>query len=364
MHRATRLIVFVFAMAIAQIGLAAVTAPAPTPKPAAGGMTVAVFDFDGREPALQETGRLVAEQVRAKLGQGGWRVVSREETSKILEKQKLKIPEITDEVAPRLGALLGAQVVVTGRIFDSTGQTLATSKAIGAETGRVYTTVARGERAQDDRLGQDLGEKMLALINKGAESFVARIKLSDEQMTKLKKDIGNGPMPRVFVAIRESVTSATLADRAAQTEFCYILRKVGSDIAKDQMAMMREWLQSYSTKGSHTAPPRITNADIVVVGESKSQAPTLAGKLVSCRAVVELEAIDIKTGKVLSADRETYTATDVSRALAAQSALAQASGRLAYRMLPDAIPAWRAAQSNQKASAKDAATTRTMKKLN
>lgn len=370
MLRVIKPIVFVFAMAIAQIGLAAVTTPAPTSaptakptaKPSAGGMTVAVFDFEGREPALQETGRLMAELVRVKLGEGGLRVVSREEMSKILEEQKLKISGITDEAAPCAGALLGARIVVTGRIFDSSGRLLAISKAIGTETGRVYSSVVRGERAQADQLGQDLGGKMLALINGSPEAFVVKILLSGDQMARLKKDLGNGPMPRVFVAIREHVVSAPLPDPAAQTEFGYILRKVGAEIAKDQMGMMREWLQSYSAEGGHTAPPQVSNADMVIVGEGISQAATRTGDLVSSRARIELEAIDIKTGKVLSVDRETYSATDVSEAIAAKSALEQAAARLAYRMLPEAIGAWRKAHANDKVPAKDAATTRTLTK--
>ncbi|MCE5229873.1 CsgG/HfaB family protein [bacterium] len=353
-----RQFVLLLAMMIAQLSYAAVTTPAPTaaPKVSAEGMTVAVFDFNGRDSSAAESGRLAAEMVRVKLGESGLRVVSREEMDKILDEHKLKIAGITDDAAPRTGLLLGAQIVVTGRVFDSNGMLIITAKTIGTETGRVHPLAVRGERAQTDQLGQELGTKIGKIIDERADTFVANVRLSGEQMSKLKKELAGGAMPRVFVSIREQVVGAPVPDPAAQTEFGFILRKVGAELVKGG-GVMTAWIRNYSAEGGHAAPPPGTDADIAIIGEGVSQAATRTGELISSRARVEVEAIDMKTGKALAVDRETYSAVDVSEAIAAKSALQETAARLAYRMLPEAIGEWRKAHPAEKAPAAGAATT-------
>lgn len=353
MQRAIRPILLVVAMALAQLALAAVKTPTPKPtatptgKSAAEAVTVAVFDFDSIEPGLREAGRLVAEAVRARLAEGGLRVVPREATAKLLEEQKLA--GVGDETAARLGGLLGARIIVTGRLFDTSGRMIITAKSIGVETGRVFNDVMHGERDRAGQLGRDLGGKVFVSIEKNAEAFVARIVLSDEQLAALRKVCDNGPRPRVYLVIAESADGRQRPDPAAQTQFGNILRRLGVDSARDQNGAMREWTNHYLAGGEHAAPPRIDTADIVIIGKGVSQPSTRAGRLVACRAGVELEAIDIKTGQTLASDRETCSATRATEALALQSAFEQAAARLAGRMLPTALTAWRAAQGEAKA---------------
>lgn len=371
MQHLMKLMIFMFAVAAAQIGSAAVTTPTPTPsatsspapkataKASAEGMTVAVINFDAPSAALQETGRRVAELVRTKLGEGGLRVVSGEEVNKILAEQKMAISDVNDYSVPRVGALLGARVVVTGRILESSGGLVVTSKAIGAETGRVYTGLVSGEPSNADKLGRDLGAKMLGSIEKGAESFIANIRLSGDELAKLKKDLGDGPLPRVFVAVREQVAKTRVPDPAAQTQFGYILRKMRIEIGKDQNAELREWVNKY-WEGSQGAPPKISSTEIIIVGEGIAEPATRAGDMVSSRARVELKAFDIRTGKLLASDRETQSATGINEALASKAALEQAAARIACRILPEAIGAWRTTQT--KVPANDTATTRSQMK--
>lgn len=328
-------------------------APAVAPVAPKEALTVAVFDFTARDPGLNENGRLIAELVRVELGNRNLRLVSREEIAKILEEQKLKLAGVTDEAAPRVGALLGAQVVVTGRVFDSAGKLIISSKAIGTETSRVFGDVARGERSQIDALGQEIGAKVADRIEKNPDALVAKIKLSGEQLAEMKKQLGSGPMPRVFVAIGEQVAGTPAPDPAAQTELGFILRRAGCEVVKDRGGEMAKWAQAYSIEGGRTAPPQTSEADIAIIGEGVSQLGARTGDLVSSRARVELEVIDFKTGKVLAIDRETYSATDLSEAVAAKAALQETAAKLAYRMLPEAIGAWR------KAHAGDQTTTAT-----
>ena len=58
------------------------------------------------------------------------------------------------------------------------------------------------------------------------------------------------------------------------------------------------------------------------------------GNLVSCKARVEIKAIEKATGKVLAVDRQTSVAVDLSQQMAAKAALQYAAAELAERVLP------------------------------
>ena len=58
------------------------------------------------------------------------------------------------------------------------------------------------------------------------------------------------------------------------------------------------------------------------------------GNLVSCKARVEMKAIDRASGKVLFIDRQTSVAVDLSEHLAGKTALQEAAAKLTERMLP------------------------------
>jgi TolB-like protein len=323
------------------------------------GLTVAVFDFSSRDSALNEAGAVLAEMVRVQLqGNGRLRLVAREEMDKILGEQKLTLAGVTEEAAPKVGKLLGAQVLVLGRVFKLGGDVLATANVVGVETGRVYGEMARGGQDRIDTVGTELGQKVAGLIDKGAETLVAKVRLTGEQIAQLKAKLAGKPLPRVFVFVRESVVNIHVPDPAAQTEIAYILKKIGCEVVKDSGGTLAAWATAYLDGGNQTAPPTGAGVDLVLVGEGLSQFASRTGDLVSSRARVELEALGAagtNGGKVLAVDRETFVGVDLSEQIAAKSALQEAAARLALRVVPEAVEAWRAGAGTGTAKAAQAA---------
>lgn len=345
----------VFASALSLMMLVLASAPAwpqsttqtqaqpQRPDAAAGeGLTVAVFDFTSRDAALDETGAMLAELVRVQLTAAGrLRLVTRQDLKKILEEQKLALAGVTEEAAPRVGKLLGAQVLVLGRLFKINGEIMVTVKVVGVETSRVYGEMAKGASDKAEALATELSQKIAGLIDKGRETLVAKVRLSAEQIAELRAKLAGKPLPRVFVYIREQVVNVPVPDPAAQTELGFILRKIGCEVVKDRGGQLARWAEGYLDGGNKSAPPQSGEIDLILVGEGISQFASRTGDLVSSRARIELEALDAKTAKALVVDRETFAGVDLSEAIAAKTALQETASRLALRLIPEAVEAWR-----------------------
>jgi hypothetical protein len=306
-----------------------------------GTLTVAVFDLEAKDKALQESGAILADFIRLRLGEEPKvRLVTREELNSVLKEQSLGVAGITDAQAPRVGALLGAQVLVLGRVFNTDASLVATVKVVGVETGRVFSEMAKGSPREIEATGKDLGTKVDGMILKGAGELVAKVSLNDKQIAELKEHLGKNARPRVYVHVREQVVGSQPPDPAAQTEIEFILKKVGCEVVKDSDKSLGKWCSEYFAEGDKIAPPRNADVDVIFIGEGLSQFASRTGDLVSCRARVELTALDVKSGKVLSVDRETFTGVDLAEQIAAKTALEKTAARLALRVLPEAIKAW------------------------
>ena len=327
---------------------APVPAKVPTSLAAVEGLTVAIFDFQANDSELRETGVLLAELARVRLtARGHLRLVARQDMQKILEEQKLGLTGLTGDTAPRVGNLLGAQVVVLGNVFAVNGRLVATARVIGVETSRVYGEKVEGEKAGVEKMGEELGNKIAGVVDKGGEALVAKVKLTKDQIAEIRKKVGDKNLPRVYVQVSEEVVGTAAPDPAAQTEIQYILRKIGCEVVKDRGGELSNWAKGYAAKGGKSAPPALDSVDIILIGEAFSQFASRTGDLISSRSRVEIEAIDVKTGKVLATDRQTHVAVDLAEQIAAKTALQEGAAKLASRLLPEAVEEWRRGKSEK-----------------
>jgi TolB-like protein len=310
-------------------------------------LTVAIFDFESKDKGLAPTGALLRDLVEVNLsGNEGLRMVTRSEMEKILEEQKIGLAGITEEAAPKIGRLLGAQAMIVGRVFPVGDRVYATAKIFGTETSRVYAEKASGAIDDVEALAEDLSAKLIAIVQEKGDTLVAKVHLTKDQIGELKEKLGEGPLPRAFVFIQEQTIAVQTIDPAAQTEFQYILLKTGFESVKDKSGVLKTWVEAYQAEGGKQAPPPIEAADVVFVGEGFSELASRNGDLVSFRARVEIEVLDPSTGQVLAADRETFTAVDLSNQVAAKTALQEAAARLAYRVIPESVERWGASRKS------------------
>ncbi len=279
-------------------------------------ITVAVLDFEARDELGRHFGKEVSLLVSAHLsGNPGIWTVERAELDKALAEQALPLGGMVDPAsAAKVGHLTGAKVLVTGRAFHAGKELLLVAKVIGTETGRVYGEVVKsGRDAPVTGPSEDLAKRVGATITSKADSLVAKVPTPADRLAKLKEKLKDGPRPSVSVRIPEVHFGTPAVDPAAQTELAFYFKEVGCDLRDTKSA---------------EAP------DIEVTGEAFSEVGLRRAGLVSCRARVEIQVRERKSGRILLVERQTSVAVDVGEQTAAKKALQEAGAELAQRILP------------------------------
>jgi hypothetical protein len=124
----------------------------------------------------------------------------------------------------------------------------------------------------------------------------------------------------VTVRVTERHFGGPAIDPAAETEISKMLHDLGFVVLDS----------------SGAAEPEVR-----ITGEAFSEVGFRRGNLVSCKARVELKAIDVKAGKELTTDRQVAVSVNVSEQIAGKTALQDAAANLADRFIPKLVPASR-----------------------
>ena len=161
------------------------------------------------------------------------------------------------------------------------------AKIIGTETSRVYGEVVKGnEKASISDLSADLAKKIAADITQKGDTLVAKVETREELIARLKKALGDKPLPSVAVKIGEQHFGQRVIDPAAETELGKILQDCGFKL-----------IDSGSTN----------RADVTITGDAFSAYGMRKGNLISCKSRIEVKALK-QNGDVMAVDRQTSVA--------------------------------------------------------
>lgn len=282
---------------------------------AAAALTVAVFEFEAADSKNKEFASQLALLLNTEFAavDGIW-VVERQQLSAILGEQELGVSGMVEPAtAARIGHLTGAKVLVMGRIFPVGKDTMITAKIIGTETGRVFGHSSKNApTVAIDTIARALGKELAAQLKDQAATLIAAPTSSEDRVTALRALVGDKHLPSIRVAIPEQHLTQRVVDPAAQTEIARLLGQLGATIL---------------------APESGESPAVLIRGEAFSEAGLRRGNLISCRARVEIEVVETKTGRLLLADRETQVAVDPAESVAAKQALQNAGDALVDRIL-------------------------------
>jgi hypothetical protein len=280
-------------------------------------LTVAVFDFESKDDAVKDLGPKVASLINAQLSADPrLMTVERAELEKALGEMELGMSGTIDpETAAKIGHLIGAKVLVTGRVFNVGKETMIVAKLIGTETSRVYGEVVRADTGNSvASMSAEMAKRIEILVEAKGDTLVAKTEKPEDLIVRLQKQVQGKKLPVVSVSIAERHIGSPTIDPATETEVSFILQKLGFTIA--------------DKKDADSKP------DIEVTGEGFSEFGMRKGNLVSCKGRVEMKATDKATGRVIFIDRQTTVAVDLSEHLAGKTALQEAAAKLTERMLP------------------------------
>lgn len=308
-------------LALAGTGSLSSTVLAQVAVEAAAPLPMAVFDFQATDRALEKKGGEIATLLNARLSVlPDVFLVERQEIEKILGEQEAGISgAITADTAAKVGALVGAKVLVTGRVFESGGKVYVVAKIMSTETGRVYgeLTTAKDFNAIDPAV-EELAGKIAQVTKKQAATLVAKVEDPAARIERLKKLTEGKTLPAVYVAIAEQHLARAVIDPAVQTEMMIVLKEIGFPVV--------------------TAEEAATRTDVVVIsGEAFSELGMRRGNLVSCRSRVEIKVTQAATKKLLHVDRQTDVAIDIAEHIAGKKALENAALKLIDRIVPQLV---------------------------
>lgn len=313
----------------------------------AGELNVAVLGFESKEKVVDDfsLGTKITDLLAHELAiDPNIKVMEREKIDAMINEMSTGISGIGDESqAVKAGQLIGAKILVTGRAFTLDRELVIIAKIIGTETGKTKVVVERGDFYRDTGVApliDKLSKKVAVVVLSEWQSMVAQEpKKEEDKIQELKDKIKREKLPKVLVAISERHVSGGTIDPAAEGEFTYILNECGFTVASKKGLDLTDWASTY-LKSSDLDIPLGVEADVIIVGEAFSEYGARRGNLVSCKARVEVSAIDRNTRKILAIDRETSAAVDLSTQIAAKTAIQEATANIAYRMIPRIVERW------------------------
>lgn len=312
------------------------TTSAPASRPDAT-LTLAVLDFAADAPAQPELGKQISETLAILLsGEGGIRVVDRASMQRTLQEQELNLTGVVESTqAVKIGRLVGARLLLTGKAFRMGEKLYITAKLIGVETSLLDGVIETGNATADvGELTISLGAKLAARIREVGPKLVAREDAGIDPIPGLKARLQDKKRPVAAVIVSErhlNVRGGPLPDPAVETEIKKLLIECGFTIKDVAANELTDFVRAAGPGGAW--PRGLDGVELVVAGEGLSEFSSRIGNLVSCAARVEINVISRADGRIVLSDRTTERGVDLSENVAAKKALEKAGRLLGVHIL-------------------------------
>ena len=306
------------------------------------------------------------------------RVVERERIAEALQDLRMSSEGMIDQsTALRLGHMVGARVIVTGNILQVDDELVITARLINTETSELVATRANGSRGNLLAVVDELAAGVAERLVRDDKGTLARADDLDaermaEQRQALQDQLKGLPRPRLLVLLPESHLNRIVPDPAGETELVEWFLACGFPVASAEYAGIEaptpaaqwdsetdvrirrpdvrdgvQWLissrsiHSFVTGGmSKDADKLLEIADVLILGQGISERASTRSGIQSCKARLELKAIDIQTGEVLLSKSTYGTGLDVAEHIAGKRALQAAGRQMALDLLPALARRW------------------------
>lgn len=338
-------------------------------------LIAAVLPVSGTGPADEfgdAPGKL-NDLLPARLEAAGVRLVDREKVEKAAQELALGTSGLVQaETAGRLGQLVGAPVLISPKLMKLGAQWVLTVRLIDTETSEIAALEVESGTTESLQM---LADKAAAQIAQRLAQFAGRrAETADpihEAVAGLRQELAGKRLPRVVVAVPESHIGTWVPDPAGENAIVGVLADAGFDVVDVNTFMKRResswWLnifhgpsedregtdiavrQGLRNGGDLLHNARLEkikeNADIFIVGEAFSEYAGESLGFKSCRARIEIKAVDTATEKIAVADSRHSTAADTAELTAGKAALRTAGNELGVELARRLAAYWDTAKT-------------------
>ncbi|MHB1156071.1 MAG: CsgG/HfaB family protein [Phycisphaerales bacterium] len=342
-----RIIAVLIAIMLPVGGLAAARADdgapnAEKPKVESPVMTVAVLDFDAAVPGKEKMGEQIGSALTAMLSmEEGFQLVDRPTLQRVLQEHEMSLTGLVNtEAAVKVGKLVGAKIMVTGRAFVLGEKLYITAKIIGTETSLVDAVLVKNAVGSDlDGLVVSLSQKLAEHLRTVGPKLMAAGDTTADPLPLLREKLAGRIKPTLAVLVREQHAAEQrdaarpAIDPAGENEVIKLLRECGFTIIEVRNDdAITAWAKKQAGDPAGL-PDRLASVDAVVYGEAISEFGVRIGNLVSCSGRMEIKLIDRKTGKIGFNDRVTMRGVDLSEQIAGKQALEKCGRKIGVNLL-------------------------------
>ena len=299
-------------------------------------LVVSSFDVTGVAGEDASTGALLADLLSAELSnRDALQVVERGQFENLLAEQSLnRSGVLATETAAKVGCLLGAQVLITGRAFSLNRRLIVTARMIRTDTGVVSAVVDEGDVARDPsdvarvlarKISQHLSRDQTRLPPRGSGPSAEKAPPEEPHV-----DRGDGETPSrvtVLVSITEKIAGAASDRSLAEDQLSYSLLDRGFDVYVADDGKLSRWLTARRANPEAPLPDQFHAVDIVLFGEATVTPGPRTGDLITAKARLTVSAYDCRRRDVLLTHRSQTESLDVAFPGAAEAAIRQAADR-------------------------------------
>lgn len=287
---------------------------------------VAIIDFESKAPGNPELGQQLSDILTARMSiYDQFQLVERKKLEELLKEHQLNLTGMVDtDQAIKVGKMLGAKIMVFGRAFPVDKDLYIVAKIVGTETSQVKGVIAKGKMESNlsDIIDQ-LVDKLADGLGKWAPQLLPKNEKLRNKIEILKQQLVGKELPTVAVIMPETHINRQVADPAAETEIKKIFKEVGFNVIEAKRKTLEQWAKDIDLAG----------VDMVITGEGFSEFGARIGGLVSCVARLEVQATDKDSRKIITSERTTRRAVDLSEAIAGKTALQAAGHELAIKLI-------------------------------
>ncbi|MHC4476150.1 MAG: CsgG/HfaB family protein [Planctomycetota bacterium] len=287
-------------------------------------VTVAILDFESKSPGNPDLGSQLGDILTARLSiYDQFRLVERKKLADLLKEHQLSLSGMADTGdAVKVGKLVGARIMLFGRAFAVDKDLYFVAKIVGTETSRVKGVMAKGNLESNlSDIIDLLVEKLVGGLEKWTPQLLPKNQKLINRVAGLKRKLSGKELPTVGIVVPETHINRRVVDPAAETEMKKIFREVGFNVI------------ALKTKPKDAKDPYLKDVDIMITGEGFSEFGTRIGGLVSCLARLEVQATQRVSRKIITSERTTRRAVDLSEAIAAKTALQAAGHQLGIKLI-------------------------------